>query len=204
MTIPPGLPNPATPSYLRYTASTATLTSDLLLHNDGAPVEAVKQSIRRFGFAAPIIALERSRMIVAGHTRWKAATDLGLANVPVRFVDLDEGEAMALALADNKLGEMAEWDEQMLNEVIQGLDLEGVHLEDLGWTSEELDAMLSRLYRILEIPRVYRISRWILATGEQVTMDRYIRRVLASAPAGGCLLDRSRLFARSLGERLGR
>lgn len=49
--------------------------------------------------------------------------------------------------------------------------------------------MLSRLYRILEIPWVYRISRWILATGEQVTMDRYIRRVLASAPAGGCLLD---------------
>ncbi len=108
--------------------------------NDGAPVEAVKQSIRRFGFAAPIIALEGSRMIVAGHTRWKAATDLGLANVPVRFVDLDEGEAVALALADNKLGEMAEWDDDALAEILA--DFDRSNLSELGWGESELKALL--------------------------------------------------------------
>jgi SAM-dependent methyltransferase len=49
--------------------------------------------------------------------------------------------------------------------------------------------MLSRLYRILKIPWVYRISQWILAAGEHVTMDRYIRRVLGSSKAAGRLLD---------------
>jgi SAM-dependent methyltransferase len=49
--------------------------------------------------------------------------------------------------------------------------------------------MLSRLYRILEIPWVYRISQWILAAGEHVTMDRYVRRILGSSDRSSRLLD---------------
>lgn len=110
--------------------------------NDGVPVDAVARSLKRFGFASPIIVQSSTRQIIAGHTRWKAAKSLGLAEVPVRFMDLEEGEALALALADNKLGELADWDDELLESVIRDLDADGVDLDDLGWSDDELAAML--------------------------------------------------------------
>lgn len=89
--------------------------------NDGA-IAKVAESIRRFGFAAPIVARRESKEIIAGHTRWKAAKRLGLERVPVRFVDLSEAEAHALALADNRLGEIAEWDTPELKTLLTELD----------------------------------------------------------------------------------
>ena len=63
--------------------------------NDGEPVDRVAKSIERFGFAAPIVARAADRVIIAGHTRWKAARKLGMDKVPVRFVDLDPDQAAA-------------------------------------------------------------------------------------------------------------
>lgn len=77
--------------------------------NDTA-TQRVADSIRRFGFGAPIVARKDGGQIIAGHTRYKAAKLLGLARVPVRFLDVSERDAELLALADNKLGEIAEWD----------------------------------------------------------------------------------------------
>lgn len=85
--------------------------------NDPA-VQRVAESIRQFGFASPIIARRENGEIIAGHTRVKAAKLLGLKQVPVRYLDLDEKQAHALALADNKLGELAEWDDALLGEVL--------------------------------------------------------------------------------------
>lgn len=113
-------------------------------NNDDA-VEQVAESIRRFGFASPIIARAADRSVIAGHTRLKAAQQLGLDLVPVRFVDLDEDEARALALADNKLNEIATWDEAGLAEVMRELEQTGLDLAGLGWQSDELDALLSEI-----------------------------------------------------------
>ena len=90
--------------------------------NDGS-VEAVADSIKRFGFGAPIIARTTDRTIIAGHTRLKAAITLGLTKVPVRFLDLDPADAALLALADNRLGEIAEWDNKGLSELVTHLNL---------------------------------------------------------------------------------
>lgn len=68
-------------------------------------VARVAASIKRFGFASPIIARAADMTIIAGHTRWKAAQSLGLDRVPVRLLDLDPAEAHLLALADNRLNE---------------------------------------------------------------------------------------------------
>ena len=54
--------------------------------NDGRPVEAVADSIKRFGFAAPIIARKEDGMVIAGHTRLKAAIKLGLERVNARLI----------------------------------------------------------------------------------------------------------------------
>ncbi len=88
--------------------------------NDGA-VAKVADSIRRFGFGAPILA-RRNGEVIAGHTRLKAALKLGLDRVPVRYLDLDPADARLLALADNKLAEIAEWDEALLAELLKDLD----------------------------------------------------------------------------------
>lgn len=98
-------------------------------------VDRAAKSIDRFGFGAPIVARRANREIIAGHTRWAAAKQLGLDRVPVRLMDLDEDEAHALALVDNKLGEMAEWDIEKLGE------LGHLDLGELGWSMEEVEAL---------------------------------------------------------------
>jgi DNA modification methylase len=106
--------------------------------NDDAAKEVAK-SIKRFGFASPIVARKANREIIAGHTRAKAAQILGLKMVPVRFVDLDPAEAHLLALADNKLSEKAEWDDKLLGEILSDFSLDDAALA--GWDSKELDKM---------------------------------------------------------------
>lgn len=110
--------------------------------NDEA-AKKVAKSISRFGFAAPIVARKANGEIIAGHTRAKAARILGLTKVPVRFVDLDPAEAHLLALADNKLGEIAEWDSGLLGEELSKFGLNDAELA--GWSSAELDKIASAL-----------------------------------------------------------
>ncbi len=104
-------------------------------HNDGA-VDKVAASIKELGFGAPIVARKGSNEIIAGHTRWKAAQKLGLEVVPVRFLDISDEKAQTMALADNKLGEIADWDNELLQEI--ALDL-GDELMDLAGFDEPLE-----------------------------------------------------------------
>src|SRR4051812_18439339 len=105
-------------------------------NNDGEPVVRVAESIKRFGFAAPIVARRETREIIAGHTRWKAATQLKLTEVPVRFLDLSEREAHLLALADNRLGELAEWDTPELHQLLTSYDLGDQMIA--GWGEKDM------------------------------------------------------------------
>jgi hypothetical protein len=109
--------------------------------NDPA-VKAVADSIKRFGFGAPLIARRENGEIIAGHTRLKAAIKLGLTEVPVRYLDLSEAEAHALALADNKVGELAEWDDVALADVLRDLTADDVSMDGLGFTAEEIAALI--------------------------------------------------------------
>jgi site-specific DNA-methyltransferase (adenine-specific) len=110
--------------------------------NDGEPVDRVAKSIARFGFSAPIVVRAQDNRIIAGHTRWKAAQKLGMTQVPVRFMPLDEDQAAALALADNRLSEITPWDDEGLAEVLRDLEGSSFDLDGLGWTAEELEGLL--------------------------------------------------------------
>ena len=111
--------------------------------NDLAVVEVVK-SIERFGFSAPIVANRRTGEIIAGHTRWLAAQRLKLAEVPVRWLDLSAVEQKALALADNRLAEIATWDEQGLADVLRELQAEDASLlASTGFEAGELAHLLA-------------------------------------------------------------
>ncbi len=110
--------------------------------NDDA-VEAVAESIRRFGFRQPIV-VDADGVIVAGHTRFRAAQRLGLATVPVHVAtDLTPDEVRAYRLADNKTAELASWDDAML-----AIELEALRSTDIDWTllgfdEEELAKLLA-------------------------------------------------------------
>jgi len=110
--------------------------------NDAA-VDAVAESIKRFGFRSPII-VDAAGVIVAGHTRWKAARKLGLTHAPVHQAsDLAEDEARALRLADNKTAEIADWDYELLPIELSALRDLDWNLTDLGFSEEELSKLLA-------------------------------------------------------------
>lgn len=111
--------------------------------NDGKPVEQVAASIRRFGFASPIIARKADGKVIAGHTRLKAALALGLTEVPVRFLDIDPADAHLLALADNRSGEFADWDVGKLQTVMSDFSFDDIEMA--GWDSADLDKMAAEI-----------------------------------------------------------
>lgn len=103
--------------------------------NDEA-VQYVAASIREFGFKVPIV-IDRDGVVVAGHTRLKAAKELGLKTVPCIVADdLTEEQVKAFRLADNKTSEVAGWDFSLLDIELDGLDMD---MEQFGFTSAELD-----------------------------------------------------------------
>ena len=112
-------------------------------HNDHA-VDSIANSIKRFGFTSPIIA-NADQTILAGHTRWKAAKKIGLDTVPVVYVDLSPVDAELLMIADNKLGEKADWDTDQLSSLLMDLKEQGEDLDVLGFEQHELDELLEDL-----------------------------------------------------------
>ena len=103
--------------------------------NDGA-VEAVAASIREFGFQQPIVC-DADGTIIAGHTRYKAARALGMETVPVVYAaDLTPEQCAAYRLADNRVGELAEWDSELLAQELDGLA--GFDMEQFGFDDSDL------------------------------------------------------------------
>ena len=87
-------------------------------------VDKVMASIKEFGFNVPII-VDKDNVIVAGHTRLKAAKQLGFKTVPVIVADdLTEEQVKAFRLADNKVSEFALWDFSKLEEELMYIDFD--------------------------------------------------------------------------------
>ncbi len=110
--------------------------------NDGA-VDAVAASLKEFGFRQPIV-VDAEGVIVVGHTRWKAAKKLGLAQVPVHVArELTPAQAKAYRIADNQTATIAEWDTDLLPVEIAGLDDMGFDIALLGFSDEELGEIMA-------------------------------------------------------------
>lgn len=99
-------------------------------NNDDA-VDAVANSIKEFGWQQPIV-VDKNMVIIAGHTRYKAAKKLGLDQVPVVIADkLTKEQVKAYRLADNKSGELATWDDDLLEDELVGID--NIDMSDFGF-----------------------------------------------------------------------
>lgn len=111
-------------------------------NNDGA-IQYVANSIKNFGFKVPIV-VDKDKVIVSGHTRWKAAQLLELDEVPVLVAeDLTPDQVKAFRIADNKVAEKASWDYTKLGDEIKDLlnvDLD-FDLTDIGFGEFEISAL---------------------------------------------------------------
>ena len=110
--------------------------------NDEA-VDAVAKSIKSFGFNVPILC-DQQFTIIAGHTRWKAAKKIGMKSVPVITLELSKAQRDAFAIADNKTGEIADWDYSRLRKVLEKLKCKKIDLPSLGYSQGELQALLTQ------------------------------------------------------------
>lgn len=88
--------------------------------NAGA-VDAVARSIIDYGYNVPIV-VDLQYVIIAGDTRYRALKKLGVKEIDVMVVDLDEEKARGYRIADNKAAEVAEWNFERLIDELKGLD----------------------------------------------------------------------------------
>lgn len=107
-------------------------------------VDEIARSIERFGWGRPLVVQASRKLIIAGNTAFKAAKKLRRGVVPVRFVNLPDGEAEAYALADNKISEISKWKDGALNQLLANMQKAGTKLEGLGFSGKELGKRLGR------------------------------------------------------------
>lgn len=98
-------------------------------------VEPTKESIKRFGYVKPIL-VDKAGVIIAGHTRYVAAYQLGMEFVPVVYSDMDDEMAKKYRILDNKLAEKSSFDEDQLLEELRNMevptDMQAFFFEDIN------------------------------------------------------------------------
>lgn len=99
--------------------------------NNDDGVEAVANSIKEFGWQQPIV-VDKDNVIIVGHTRYKAAKKLGMKEVPVVVANnLTPEQVKAYRLADNKTGELTDWDMSLLDDELG--DIADINMSDFGF-----------------------------------------------------------------------
>lgn len=134
--------------------------------NDDA-VQYVRNSIEQFGFKVPII-IDKNNVVIAGHTRLKAAKEIGMKEVPCIIADdLTDEQVKAFRLADNKVSEKSMWDYSKLDEELNSiLDIDMTQFDfettDIDWDSvEDLtnESYDKPEHNMLECPHCHHIDR---------------------------------------------
>lgn len=105
--------------------------------------EKIKNSIKEFGFADPLV-VNADMTIIGGHQRLTVAMDLGYTEVPCAVVDVDKVREKALNIALNKI--TGEWDEDMLADLLTDLKDADYDLDWTGFDAPEVDALFSNIY----------------------------------------------------------
>ncbi len=108
-----------------------------------AQVAQIAASIREFGWGAPIL-IDGQNNVIAGHGRLLAARKLGITEVPVVPMEhLTDTQRRALILADNKIGENASWEDELLGIELSELKDAGFDLGLTGFSTEEWEALIA-------------------------------------------------------------
>ena len=105
-------------------------------------IETVAMSLKEYGFRQPIV-VDKDRIIVVGHTRFRASKKLNFKEVPITIADnLTPEQINAYRIADNRTSEESEWDSELLKMELKELDLKDFDLELTGFNEDQLNSML--------------------------------------------------------------
>jgi len=105
-------------------------------------IDKVAMSIKEYGFRQPIV-VDANRIIVVGHTRYRASKKLGLKEVPITIADnLTPEQINAYRIADNRTNEEAEWDIDLLKTEMKELELADFNLDLTGFDEDQLNNFL--------------------------------------------------------------
>lgn len=167
--------------------------------NDRA-VPKVAESIKAFGFKVPII-IDNQKVIIAGHTRYKAAIVLKMEEVPCIIADdLTEDQVRAFRIADNRVAEEAEWDYELLTDELKELLDDNFDMKSLGFDNDELKELLDdhdiiedEVPPIPDIPiakrgEVYQLGRHRLMCGDS-TEHKDVQQLMNGEQADMVMTD---------------
>ena len=104
---------------------------------------SLRLSLREFGAVQPVVVNSRSRLIVGGHQRVRAAELEGMVSLPVVYVDLDDVQERSLNLALNRIH--GEWDFDLLGPMLEQLRSGSADMSVTGFGESEIDAILAKL-----------------------------------------------------------
>lgn len=144
----------------------------------------VAESIKRFGFAQPLV-VDKDNVLIIGHCRLLAAKQLKLREVPVvRMDDLTEDQVKELRLLDNKLNE-SDWDYDLLADEVGDLDFDGFDI-DWGIASEEIEEAVIVEDEPPEVPEepksklgdIYQLGDHLLICGDSCNWDENISKLM--------------------------
>lgn len=110
-------------------------------------IKLLANIIAKTGWRSPIVVSKRSGFVVKGHGRLMAAKLLGLKSVPVDFQEYDNDEAeLADMVADNRVGELAEWDRPILKDILQDLDTGAFDMLLTGFDTSAVEALMTEIH----------------------------------------------------------
>ena len=155
--------------------------------NNTEAVDKVAASIKEFGFKVPIV-IDKDNVVVTGHTRLLASKKLGLEEVPCVIADdLTDAQIKAFRIADNKVSEYAEWDEELLKLELEQLeemdfDLDELNIDysdfdlDIGEDIEEIEPEEVEVPEVPEEPKaklgdIYQLGNHRLMCGDSTSID---------------------------------
>ena len=163
--------------------------------NDEA-IPYVMESIKQFGFKNPVI-LDKDNVIVAGHTRIESAKRLGITEIPCIYADdLTDEQIRAFRLADNKVGEIAEWDIDLLDTELD--DILNIDMSDFGFDldfedEEEKEIVEDEVPEVPEEPKaklgdIYQLGSHRLMCGDS-TKEEDVAKLMNGVKADMVFTD---------------
>ena len=101
-------------------------------------LDAIKASLKKFTQVEPLVVRRQDNVVIGGNGRLAAMKELGIKEVDVHYLDVDNTTAKALAIALNRTAETATWDMEVLGDTLQSLREDDWLLEDLGFDVGDL------------------------------------------------------------------
>ena len=106
-------------------------------------LETISNSLRNFGQVESLVVQKSTGKVIGGNGRLRVMKDLGWNEVDIAEVDIGEAQSVSLGIALNRTAELAEWDDDILGPLLQGLLTEDEELLDAaGFDEDELAKML--------------------------------------------------------------